>query len=85
MKRLVLLQTPAHAAGEIKRVMPARCAATACRSTTPASRQPLEGPVKEALLKHAGAFDALVDAAKDWERVHSAREKEAGNRTAGIR
>ena len=36
MKRLVLMQTPAHAAGEIKRIM-RRCARTRCRSTMPDS------------------------------------------------
>jgi hypothetical protein len=84
MKRLVLLQTPAHAAGEIKRVI-----RSLRRDSMPLDdagiEAPLEGPVKQALLKNAGAFDALVDAAKDWERVQSAREKGAGNRTAGIR
>ncbi len=84
MKRLVLLQTPAHAAGEIKRVIKALR-----RDSMPLDdagiEQPLEGPVKEALLKHAGAFDALVDAAKEWERVHAARNDEAGRRTAAVR
>ena len=84
MKRLVLLQTPAHAAGEIKRVIKALR-----RDSMPLDdagiEQPLEGPVKEALLKNAGAFDALVDAAKDWERVQAARNDEAGKRTAAVR
>jgi hypothetical protein len=81
MSRLVLLQTPAHAAGEIKRVI-----RSLRRDTMPLDdagiEAPLEGPVKDALLKNAGAFDALVDAAKQWERVQSAREKSTGNRTA---
>jgi hypothetical protein len=71
MSRLVLLQTPAHAAGEIKRIMKA-----VRRDSMPLDEtgieQPLEAPVKEALLRNAGAFEALVDAAKDWERVRAA-------------
>jgi len=47
--------------------------------------QPLEGPVKAALFKNAVAFEALVDAAKDWERVQAARNKNAGQRTAQVR
>jgi hypothetical protein len=84
MKRLVLLQTPAHAAGEIKRIMKA-----VRRDSMPLDEtgieQPLEGPVKAALLKNASAFEALVDAAKDWERVQAARNKTAGQRTAQVR
>lgn len=66
MKRLVLLQTPAHAAGEIKRIM------RAVRE----DKMPLDDiglfkemdpAVKAALLKYGAAFEAAVDAARDWE------------------
>jgi hypothetical protein len=84
MKRLVLLQTPAHAAGEIKRLMK-----SVQRDSMPLDdagiEAPLEAPVKEALLKNAGAFDALVDAAKEWERVQAARNEKAGKSTAAVR
>lgn len=81
MKRLVLLQTPAHAAGEIKRVMKS-VLADKMPLDDAGIEAPLEAPVKRELLRDAGAFDAAVDAAKKWERTQSAREKGAGSRTA---
>jgi len=66
MKRLVLMQTPAHAAGEIKRIM------RAVRE----DKMPLDDlgvykemdpAIKAALLKYGAAFDSVVDAARDWE------------------
>ena len=66
MKRLVLLQTPVHAAGEIKRVM----------QTVREEKMPLddaglfkelEPAVKATLLTYGAAFEAVVDAARDWE------------------
>ena len=66
MKRLVLMQTPVHAAGEIKRMM---------RSVRE-DKMPLDDlglhkemdpGVKAALLKYGAIFDALVDSARDWE------------------
>ena len=65
-KRLVLLQTPAHAAGEIRRVLKA----------LQTDRMPLDETgietslppnVKQALLDEGEAFAKLVDAAKAWE------------------
>lgn len=65
-KRLVLMQTPAHAAGEIKRIM------RAVRE----DKMPLDDAglfkemdpaVKGVLLKYGAAFEAVVDAARDWE------------------
>lgn len=66
MKRLVLMQTPAHAAGEIKRIM------RAVRE----DKMPLDDAglykemdptTKAALLKYGAAFESMVDAARDWE------------------
>jgi len=65
-KRLVLMQTPVHAAGEIKRIlravredkMPIDDAGLAAG---------LDPTVKAALLRYGGAFDAAVDAAREWE------------------
>ncbi|HYR40236.1 MAG TPA: hypothetical protein VEW27_13825 [Methylomirabilota bacterium] len=66
MKRLVLMQTPTHAAGEIKRMM------RAVRE----DKMPLDDAglykemdpaIKAALLKYGGAFELVVDAARDWE------------------
>jgi hypothetical protein len=67
LKRLVLFQTPAHAAGEISRVM------AAVRD----NRMPLEdigiekeldAATKAVLLKHGAAFESTVKAAYAWER-----------------
>jgi len=30
--------------------------------------QPLDEPLKRALLERGAAFEALIDAAKDWEK-----------------
>lgn len=66
MKRLVLMQTPVHAAGEIKRIM------RAVRD----DKMPLDDvglykemdpAVKAALLKYGTAFESVVDAAREWE------------------
>jgi hypothetical protein len=66
MRRLVLMHTPAHAAGEISRLM------KAVRSDKMpiddfGMEQPLNPPLKRALLEAGGAFEELVKAAKDWE------------------
>ncbi len=66
MKRLVLLQTPAHAAGEIERLMKAVREDKMPRDEV-GIEQPLEAKLKSALLESGGAFEALVRAAKDWE------------------
>ena len=72
MSRLVLLQTPAHAAGEIKRLL------TAVRGDKMpidelGIEQPLDAKTKAALLEEGVAFDTLYDAAKKWEASNKAR------------
>jgi hypothetical protein len=66
MKRLVLMQTPVHAAGEIKRIM------RAVRQ----DKMPLDDAglykeldpiVKATLLRYGTAFESVVDAAREWE------------------
>jgi hypothetical protein len=66
MQRLVLMQTPVHAAGEIKRIM------RAVRE----DKMPLDDAglykeidpaIKASLLKYGAAFESTVDAARDWE------------------
>ncbi len=69
MKRLVLMQTPAHAASEIKRIM-----STVKRGSMPLNEvsgveEPLSGEIKGKLLARAAAFEKLVDAAKAWEAM----------------
>jgi hypothetical protein len=83
-KRLVLLQTPAHAAGEIRRVL----------KSLQTDRMPLDETgietslppkVKQALLDDGEAFAKLVDAAKAWEASRlagAAAPAEEGSRGA---
>lgn len=66
MRRLVLMHTPAHAAGEIIRLMKAVREDRMPLDDTGAE-QPLEPGLKRALLESGAAFEALVKAAKDWE------------------
>jgi hypothetical protein len=66
MKKLVLLQSPAHAAAEIKRVLK-----SVLEDRMPLSEfgteEPLDEHTKAALMKEGAAFARVVDAAKDWE------------------
>ncbi len=66
MLRLVIMHTPAHAAGEISRLMKAVREDRMPRDET-GIEQPLEPALKRALLESGSAFEALVKAAKDWE------------------
>jgi len=67
MKRLVLLQTPVHAAGEIKRVM-----AAVRESRMPLDdigiEKELDPETKATLLKFGAAFESTVNAAYAWEK-----------------
>jgi len=68
MSRLVLLQTPAHAASEIRRLMKA-----VRNNDMPTDHTLLyceiDADTKKALLHYGSAFEALIDAARDWEKV----------------
>jgi hypothetical protein len=66
MRRLVLMHTPAHAAGEITRMMKAVREDRMPLDDT-GVEQPLNPALKRALLESGGEFEALVRAAKDWE------------------
>lgn len=72
MKRLVLLQTPAHAASEIKRVMRAVRGNTMPEDDIGLYRE-IDDATKEALLKYGAAFEAVVDAARDWEKAQAGK------------
>ena len=70
LNRLVLLQTPAHAASEIKRLM----------NIVRDNGMPLDDlhlyreidpDTRAALLDYGGAFEATVDAARAWEEEHA--------------
>jgi hypothetical protein len=67
MKRLVLFQTPAHAAAEIKRVM-----AAVRDNRTPLDdigiEKELDAETKALLLRFGAAFESTVVAAYAWER-----------------
>jgi hypothetical protein len=69
MRRLVLMHTPAHAAGEITRLM---AAVREDRMPLEESgiEDPLEPALKRALLESGAAFEESVKAAKDWEAAH---------------
>ena len=69
MRRLVLLHTPAHAAGEIARLMKAVREDRMPLDDTGAE-QSLEPALKRALLESGAAFEESVKAAKDWEAAH---------------
>ena len=66
MKRLVLLQTPVHAAAEIKRILK-----TVLEDRMPRDEagieQPMDARAKAALLAEGSAFDRVLDQARQWE------------------
>ncbi len=66
MKRLILMQTPVHAAGEIKRMMRAVRQDKMPLDDAGLYKE-LDPTVKAALLKYGAAFESLVDAAREWE------------------
>ncbi|GAA5166868.1 hypothetical protein [Viridibacterium curvum] len=72
MKRLVLLQTPAHAAAEIKRVL-----RDVERDAMPRDdfdvEKPLDPAMKKVFLEKGTAFSRVVDQAREWERNYQAR------------
>jgi hypothetical protein len=66
MRRLVLMHTPAHAAGEIGRLMKA-VREDRMPLDDAGIEQPLEAALKRALLESGSAFEASLNAAKEWE------------------
>ncbi len=66
MKRLILMQTPVHAAGEIKRMMRAVREDKMPLDDAGLYKE-LDPTVKAALLKYGTAFESVVDAAREWE------------------
>ncbi|MED5619794.1 hypothetical protein [Ideonella sp. BN130291] len=69
-KRLVLLQTPAHAAGEIQRLLRAVRDDRMPRDQA-GVEAPLDKHTKEALLQDGEAFAKVVEAAKRWEATQA--------------
>ncbi|MGE4080220.1 MAG: hypothetical protein AB7F22_32220 [Reyranella sp.] len=68
MSRLVLLQTPVHAASEIKRLMKAVRDNDMPVDDTMLDRE-IDADSKETLLQRGAAFEALIDAARAWEEA----------------
>src|SRR5436853_667468 len=66
MRRLVIMHTPAHASGEIGRLMKAGREDRMPLDET-GIEQPLEPALKRALLESGSAFEAPVKAAKDGD------------------
>jgi len=71
MKKLVLLQTPVHAAAEIKRVLKSVLEDRMPRDDV-GIEQPLDGRAKAALLAEGAAFDRVLDQARHWESSREA-------------
>jgi hypothetical protein len=65
-KRLVLLQTPMHAAAEIKRLMKSVREDRMPRDEF-GIEQPLDTKMKETLLKEGAAFEQVLELARQWE------------------
>jgi len=74
MKKLVLLQSPAHASGEIHRVLK-----SVREKKMPLDEQGIEKTLdpamEKALLEKGGAFEKFVDAAIEWERAQAPRNR----------
>jgi hypothetical protein len=69
LSRLVLLQTPAHAASEIKRIMRAVRDEEMPVDDTHLYRE-IDPDTRAALLDYGGSFEEVVDAARAWEEEH---------------
>jgi hypothetical protein len=66
MKKLVLLQTPMHAASEIKRLMKSVREDRMPRDEF-GIEQPLDTKMKDTLLKEGAAFEQVLELARQWE------------------
>lgn len=71
MKKLVLLQTPVHAAAEIKRVLKSVLEDRMPRDDA-GIEQPLDPRAKAALLAEGAAFDRVLDQARQWDASREA-------------
>ncbi len=80
MKKLVLLQTPMHAAAEIKRVLKSVREDRMPRDEF-GVESPLDAKTKDALLNEGAAFERVLDLAKAWEAGAMAKMQEAAGTT----
>lgn len=80
MKKLVLLQSPAHAAAEIKRVLDA-----VREDRMPMNEfgleEPLDSKTKSTLLTDGARFSELVEAAKAWESTMAGTPRRVSAKT----
>ncbi|MCX7060716.1 MAG: hypothetical protein NTZ11_07450 [Gammaproteobacteria bacterium] len=74
IERLVLLQTPAHAAGEIKRILRSVRSGEMPEDEN-GHEKPLPPAVKARLLAKAEAFDAVLSEARAWEANKAATRR----------
>jgi hypothetical protein len=77
IKRLVLLQTPAHAAAEISRVLKAVNSGRMPLDEYTGIEHPLGEEIKGPLLERATEFEALVQLAKKWEEDAGTSQRQA--------
>ena len=82
-KRLVLLQTPMHAASEIKRLMKSVRDDRMPRDEL-GIEKPLDDASKAALLTEGAAFERLVDLARQWEAGHHTAQAPEAPAAPGI-
>jgi hypothetical protein len=80
MKKLVLLQTPMHAAAEIKRVIKSVREDRMPRDEF-GVEAPLDAKTKDALLNEGAAFERVLDLAKAWEAGAMAKAQPAAPTT----
>ena len=80
-KRLVLLQTPAHAAGEIQRLLKAVRDDRMPRDEF-GVEAPLDARTKDALLNEGAAFERVLDLARAWEAGAMAMAQQMSSTTA---
>jgi hypothetical protein len=69
MRRLVLLQTPVHAAGEVDNVIRA-VREGAMPQDDIGLRKDIGADKRESILRSAEAFRDALDKARDWESIH---------------
>jgi hypothetical protein len=77
INRLVLLQTPAHAAAEISRVLKAVNSGRMPLDEYTGIEHPLSEEIKGPLLERATEFEAMVHLAKKWEEEAGGLQRQA--------
>lgn len=76
-KKLVMLQTPAHAAGQIKNLLKTVREGKMPRDTYTGIETRLDPMTEAALLEDGAAFDRALDEARQWEAQQGAAQRMA--------